>query len=311
MAQGGSDLENVGAGVDGAGGEGVPQGVRVQSGDAGAVAEPAEQAVRSSRVHRGAGSGGEQRPRGVAAVLEPVADRHDRRRGQDRGTRLAAFAGDPQHGGALLGIQVGDLEGEGFANPQSAEQQDGDQGPGARPPGGGFPQPPGLLVVQRAGVGVVAVQPRHLMRLRRRHGNALGGGVPVERQHRGELPAAGRHPLPGRREVGQPRGRHPGGDRDGVDAAAGEPAGELTQVTLVRAGGVRGHGAQPAGQPQPGETASRGGPDGQNIGAGVHDSQRARCHRHTARATRDSWGRAAGCIGSPSSSRRRVSVLRG
>ncbi len=68
----GGDFEDVGAGVDGAGGEGVPQGVRVQAGDAGAVADPADQAVRSSRVHRGAGAGGEQRPGEVAAVGEPV-----------------------------------------------------------------------------------------------------------------------------------------------------------------------------------------------------------------------------------------------
>lgn len=38
MAQGGGDFEDVGAGVDGAGSEGVPQGMRVQPGYAGAVA---------------------------------------------------------------------------------------------------------------------------------------------------------------------------------------------------------------------------------------------------------------------------------
>lgn len=36
----------------------VPQGVRVQPGDAGSVAEPADEAVRSSRVHRLTGTGG-------------------------------------------------------------------------------------------------------------------------------------------------------------------------------------------------------------------------------------------------------------
>ncbi len=51
-------------------------------------------------------------------------------------------------------------------------------------------------------------------------------------------------------------------------------------VTFVRAGGVRGHGAQTPGDPQRGETAGRGGPDGLNIGAGGHDRQRARNHRH-------------------------------
>jgi len=148
------------------------------------------------------------------------------------------------------------------------------------PAGGRFPEPAGLGVVEGAGVGVVAVQPRYLVRLGRRHGDAFGGGVPVEGQHRGELAAPGRHRLAGRGEVGQPRGGHSGGDRRRVDAPAGEPRGELPQVTGIGAGGVRGHGAQPAGQAERGETVGRGRPDGQDIGAGGHDRQRARRHRH-------------------------------
>lgn len=61
----------------------------------------------------------------------------------------------------------------------------------------------------------------------------------------------------------------------------GKSFGELPQVDLVGAGGVRAHGAQPAGYPQRGETAGRGGPDGLNIGARAHARQRARRHRHS------------------------------
>ena len=108
--------------------------------------------MRSSSVHRGAGAGGEQRPGGAAAAGEPVVDGDDGRGGQDGGSGLVAFPGDPEHGGALLGVQVGDREGEGFADPQTAEQQGGDQGAGAGPAGGGLPQPAGLGGVQSAPV---------------------------------------------------------------------------------------------------------------------------------------------------------------
>ncbi len=47
------------------------------------------------------------------------------RAGRDRGARFAGLACDPQDSGALLGVQVGYLEGEGFADPQAA-QQDGE-----------------------------------------------------------------------------------------------------------------------------------------------------------------------------------------
>lgn len=50
----------------------------------------------------------------------------------------------------------------------------------------------------------------------------------------------------------------------GWDLLGGKSSGELPQVDLVGAGGVWAHGAQPAGYPQRGQTAGRGGPDGQN-----------------------------------------------
>jgi len=187
-----------------------------------------------------------------------------------RSARFRAFAGDPQHGGALLGVQVRHVEGEGIADPQAAEQQDGDQGAGAGLAGGGFPEPAGLGGVQRAGVGVVAVQLGYLVRYRRGEREAFGGGVAVEGQHRGEFAAAGGHLLPGRREVGEPAGGDPRSHPVRWDLLGGKPSGELPQVDLVGAGGVRAHGAQPAGQSERGQTAGRSGPDGQNICAGDH-----------------------------------------
>ena len=88
-------------------------------------------------------------------------------------------------------------------------QQDGDQGADAGPIGGGFPEPAGLGGVQRSGVGVVAVQLGNLVRSGLRHGNAFGGGVAVEGQHRGEFAAAGGHLLPGGGQVGEPAGGDP------------------------------------------------------------------------------------------------------
>ncbi len=126
-----------------------------------------------------------------------------------RSARFRAFAGDPQHGGALLGVQVRHVEGEGIADPQAAEQQDGDQGAGAGLAGGGFPEPAGLGGVQRAGVGVVAVQLGYLVRYRRGEREAFGGGVAVKGQHRGEFAASGSYRPAGCLELGQPPRHHP------------------------------------------------------------------------------------------------------